>query len=105
MLAQELSCTVIGLEGIVEVKVEVEVEVDANYGLPSIVIVGLPDSPVQEIRKQVQSAIKNSGLQFPCRQVSAHLAPASNPKGSLAYDLSIASGVVVDCRKITQGAF
>ena len=53
MLARVFSCAVIGLEGVV-----VEVEVDTSQGLPSIVIVGLPDAAVQESRERVQSAIK-----------------------------------------------
>jgi magnesium chelatase family protein len=41
MLARVYSCAVIGLEGVI-----VEVEVDTGEGLPSIVIVGLPDAAV-----------------------------------------------------------
>ncbi|MBP7355531.1 MAG: magnesium chelatase, partial [Longilinea sp.] len=58
MLARVLSCAVIGLDGVI-----VEVEVDTGPGLPSIVIVGLPDAAVQESRERVQAAIKNAGLE------------------------------------------
>jgi magnesium chelatase family protein len=44
----------------------VEVEVDLiNQGLPSFMLVGLPDTAVQEARERVRAAIKNSGARFP----------------------------------------
>jgi magnesium chelatase family protein len=43
---------VIGLEGVF-----VEVEVDTSLGLPTMMIVGLPDTAVQESRERVQSAL------------------------------------------------
>lgn len=72
MLARVYSCAVIGLEGVV-----VEVEVDTGDGLPSITIVGLPDTAIQESRERVQSAIKNAGLYFPRRRLIVNLAPAA----------------------------
>ena len=39
MLAKVFSCAVIGLDGVV-----IEVEVDTGRGLPTFVIVGLPDA-------------------------------------------------------------
>jgi len=44
---------VIGLDGAI-----VEVEVDAANGLPTFVVVGLPDAAVQESRERVQAAIR-----------------------------------------------
>ena len=72
MLARVYSCAVIGLEGVI-----VEVEVDTGDGLPSITIVGLPDTAIQESRERVQSAIKNAGLYFPRRRLIVNLAPAA----------------------------
>ena len=60
MLARVFSCAVIGLEGVI-----IEVELDTGQGLPNIVVVGLPDTAVQESRERVQSAIKNSGRSLP----------------------------------------
>ena len=42
MLARVFTCAVVGLDGVV-----VEVEVDTSNGLPTIIIVGLPDAAVQ----------------------------------------------------------
>jgi magnesium chelatase family protein len=90
MLARVYSCAVIGLEGVI-----VEVEVDTSEGLPSIVIVGLPDAAVQESRERVQSAIKNAGLYYPRKRLTVNLAPASVRKEGPAYDLPIALGVLI----------
>lgn len=90
MLARVYSCAVIGLDGVV-----VEVEVDTGPGLPSIVIVGLPDAAVQESRERVQMAIKNAGLEFPRKRVTVNLAPAAVRKEGPAYDLPIALGVLI----------
>jgi magnesium chelatase family protein len=81
---------VIGLEGVI-----VEVEVDTGEGLPSIIIVGLPDAAVQESRERVQAAIKNAGLYYPRKRLTVNLAPASVRKEGPAYDLPIAMGVLV----------
>ena len=90
MLARVYSCAVIGLEGVI-----VEVEVDTGQGLPAIIIVGLPDTAVQESRERVQSAIKNAGLYFPRKRVTVNLAPAAVRKEGPAYDLPIAIGVLI----------
>jgi magnesium chelatase family protein len=90
MLAKVFSCAVIGLDGVV-----VEVEVDTGRGLPTFVIVGLPDAAVQESREQVQAAVKNAGFYFPSQRVTVNLAPASIRKEGPAYDLPIAVGVLI----------
>ena len=74
MLAKVTSCAVIGLEGII-----VEVEVDASHGLPSLFMVGLPDTAVQESRDRVRTAIRNSECRFPGNRVTINLAPAGSP--------------------------
>lgn len=96
MLACIHSCAVIGLEGVI-----VEVEVDTGQGLPSMVIVGLPDTAVQESRERVQMAIKNAGLFYPRKRVTVNLAPASVRKEGPAYDLPIALGVLVATEQIS----
>ncbi|MBN1440889.1 MAG: YifB family Mg chelatase-like AAA ATPase [Anaerolineales bacterium] len=90
MLARVSSCAVIGLDGAV-----VDTEVDVANGMPSFVIVGLPDTAVQESRERVQAAVKNAGLSFPYRRVTVNLAPADLRKEGPAYDLPIALGLLV----------
>ncbi len=92
MLAKVNACAVIGLEGVI-----VDVEVDLTPGFtPPITIVGLPDISVQESKERVQSAIRNSGLEFPRgKRIRVNLAPATVRKEGSAYDLPIALGVLV----------
>jgi magnesium chelatase family protein len=90
MLACVLSCAILGLDGAI-----VHTQVDVTNGLPSFIVVGLPDTAVQESRERVQAAVKNAGLTFPHRRVTVNLAPASLRKEGPAYDLPIALGVLV----------
>ena len=53
----------------------VEVQADVSNGLPTTIIVGLPDTAVQESRERVRSAIKNSGFKYPQTRVSLNLSP------------------------------
>ena len=98
MLARVFSCAVLGLDGVI-----VEVEVDLANGLPGVIIVGLPDTAVQESRERVQSAIKNSGLLFPRKHVRVNLAPASVRKEGPSYDLPIALGILAASDQIPIG--
>ena len=98
MLAKVHSCAIVGLEGAI-----VEVEVDTSRGLPSFVIVGLPDAAVQESRERVQAAVKNAGLEFPCHRLTVNLAPASLRKEGPAYDLPIALGALAATGQIRPG--
>jgi len=96
MLAKVNACAVIGLDGII-----VDVEVDLAPGIkPPIVIVGLPDTSVQESKERVQSAIRNTGLEYPRKKVRVNLAPASVQKGGPAYDLPIALGILLANRQL-----
>ncbi|MBU0493210.1 MAG: YifB family Mg chelatase-like AAA ATPase, partial [Chloroflexi bacterium] len=94
MLASVTSCAVVGLEGAI-----VEVEVDISPGLPSLIIVGLPDAALKESRERVRAAIDNSGLHWPMKRVTVNLAPADMRKEGPAYDLPIAAGVLVASRQ------
>jgi len=89
VLAKVHSCAIVGLEGAI-----VEVEVDTSRGLPSFIIVGLPDAAVQESRERVQAAVKNAGLTFPRGRLTVNLAPAALRKEGPAYDLPIALGAL-----------
>ncbi|GAB4444619.1 MAG: YifB family Mg chelatase-like AAA ATPase [Anaerolineae bacterium] len=90
MLAKVTSCAVVGLDGVL-----IQVEVDISRGLPSMTIVGLPDTAVQESRERVRAAIKNTGLPFPVERLTINLAPADIRKAGPAYDLPIAVGILL----------
>lgn len=89
MLTKVYSASVIGLDAAV-----VEVEVDISSGLPATIIVGLPDTAVQEAKERVKSAIKNSNAVFPRTRVSINLAPADLPKTGSHFDLPIAISIL-----------
>ena len=89
MLAQTLSASLLGVEGL-----PVRVEVDVAFGLPSLTIVGLAGSQVQEARERVRSALRNSGFELPSRRITVNLAPADVPKDGTAYDVAIAVGIL-----------
>lgn len=72
----------------------VEVEADVSNGLPTTIIVGLPDTAVQESRERVRSAIKHSGFQYPQTRISLNLAPGSLPKVGTQFDVPIALAIL-----------
>jgi magnesium chelatase family protein len=90
-LAKVYSCAVVGLDGVL---VEVEVDVGSPHGQPGIVIVGLPDSAVQESRERVRAAIRHSGGRVPFGKITVNLAPADLKKAGPTYDLPIAVGIL-----------
>ncbi|OQA52976.1 MAG: Competence protein ComM [candidate division WS2 bacterium ADurb.Bin280] len=88
----------------------VEVEVDSGAGIPSLVVVGLPDKAVEESKERVRLAIKNSGFSFPQKKIVVNLAPADVKKEGPLYDLPIAMGVLssggfIDFEKIKNIIF
>ena len=95
MLANVKSCAMIGLDGVI-----VEVEVDQDFGMPRIVLVGLPDAAVNESKERVQTAIKNAGYKFPNHKITINLAPASVRKVGPVYDLPIAIATLAASNQI-----
>src|SRR3990172_11675812 len=89
VLARVRSAAVHGLEAY-----PVDVEVDVGRGLPSFVIVGLPDEAVQESKERVRAAIRNAGYDVPARRITVNLAPADVRKAGPSFDLPIAVGVL-----------
>ncbi|MFG0380243.1 YifB family Mg chelatase-like AAA ATPase [Pseudomonas sp. zbq_18] len=72
----------------------VTVEAHLANGLPSLALVGLPETAVKESKDRVRSAIQNSGFDFPARKITLNLAPADLPKDGGRFDLAIALGVL-----------
>ena len=60
MLARINSATLLGIDA-----VALQIEVDISRGLRNFTIVGLPDAAVKESRDRVESALRNSGFEFP----------------------------------------
>lgn len=72
----------------------VAVEVHLANGLPSISIVGMPETAVKESKDRVRAAILNSNFEFPNRRITINLAPADLPKEGGRFDLPIALGIL-----------
>lgn len=72
----------------------VTVEAHLANGLPSMALVGLPETAVKESKDRVRSAILNSGFDFPPRRITLNLAPADLPKDGGRFDLAIALGIL-----------
>lgn len=73
----------------------VTIEVHISNGLPSLSIVGLPETAVKESKDRVRSAIINSAFDFPTRRITINLAPADLPKREGGrFDLPIALGIL-----------
>ncbi|RJQ19747.1 MAG: ATP-binding protein [Nitrospiraceae bacterium] len=91
MLSKILSAALIGIDAHI---VEVEVDITAK-GLPHFATVGLPDAAVKESKERVRAALKNTGFNFPLKQITVNLAPADLKKEGSAFDLPIAIGITV----------
>lgn len=96
MISKVLSAAVIGLDAEI-----IEVEADVTNGLPATVVVGLPDTSVQESRERVKTAIKNSECSYPQTRVSVNLAPADVPKLGTHFDLPIALAILMAAEQVT----
>lgn len=73
----------------------VEIEAYITAGLPSMNIVGLADTAVEEARDRVRAAISNSKLSFPSeRKITVGLSPASLHKRGSGLDLGIALAIL-----------
>ncbi len=100
MLANVPSCTLVGLEG---VRIDVEVDIYKQAQLPSLTIVGLPDTAVREAGERVRAAIVNSGLRYPRGRLTVNLAPADLRKEGPAFDLPIAVGLLAASGQVDDG--
>ena len=89
MLARVWSASLVGIDAL-----KVGVEVDLSGGLPGAVIVGLPDTAVQESRERVKAALKNAGFAFPLRKVVINLTPADLRKEGPIFDLPISVAIL-----------
>ncbi len=72
----------------------VVVELDVRSGLPAFAIVGLADATVREARERIQTAIRNSGFEWPRRRITANLAPGDLRKAGPGLDLALACAIL-----------
>ncbi len=72
----------------------VVVELDVRSGLPAFTIVGLADAAVREARERIQTAVRNSGFEWPRRRITANLAPGDLRKAGPGLDLALACAIL-----------
>ena len=96
MLVKTYGAAMYGIDAIV---VTIEVLIDKGVGIS---IVGLPDAAVKESYERIRSAVKESGYDFPRRQVVVNLAPADIKKEGAAYDLPLAVSILAADEKIAS---
>lgn len=78
----------------------VTVEVHLSGGLPSMHLVGLPETAVRESKDRVRAALINSGFKWPQSRITISLAPAELPKEGGGFDLPIALGLLAASKQI-----
>ncbi|HEV2891287.1 MAG TPA: YifB family Mg chelatase-like AAA ATPase [Frankiaceae bacterium] len=98
-LGRAWSIGLVGLDGHV-----VEVEADLAAGIPAFVLIGLPDTTMQEARDRVRAAVVNSGREWPQRRITLALSPAALPKRGSGFDLAMAVAVLVASEALPAGA-
>ncbi|WP_414573609.1 YifB family Mg chelatase-like AAA ATPase [Nostoc sp. CCY 9925] len=96
MLARVWSASIVGIDA-----VKVGVEVDVSGGLPGIVVLGLPDSAIQESKERVKATLKNAGFAFPMRKIVINLTPADLRKEGPCFDLPISVGILAASEQVS----
>lgn len=94
MLSKVYSAAIHGIDARI---VTIETSVERGCGM---MIVGLPDTAVKESIQRIMSAIKQSGLQQPRKNVVINLAPADVKKEGASFDLPMAIGMLVASEQI-----
>lgn len=82
----------------------VRVETHLGGGLPSVSMVGLPETAVRESKDRVRSALLTSKFEFPVGRVTINLSPADLPKEGGRFDLPIAIGILAASGQIPAKA-
>ena len=65
-----------------------------------ILLIGLPDAAVKESRDRIESALRESGMPMPRKQIVINLAPADIRKEGALYDVPIAIAIMAAAEKI-----
>ena len=97
MLSKIKSIALNGLDGNL-----VEIQTDISNGIPEFEIVGLPDTSVKEAKQRINTAIKNSNIEFPNKKILINLAPANIRKEGTSFDLAMAVGILIAMGNIPE---
>ena len=89
LLSKVYTAALSGVDGF-----EVVVECSAQKKIPTLEIIGLPDTAVKEARERIRAAITNSGIRFPSMEIILNLAPANRKKEGSSFDLAMLVSVL-----------
>ena len=95
-------CPAMSLEGLRGAVVEVETHVAS--GLPAFVLIGLPDTALDEAKDRVRAALQSSGCRVPAKRVTTNMSPASLRKHGSGFDVAIAVSILVAAGTIHHAA-
>lgn len=66
-----------------------------SRSLPSIEIIGLPDSAIKESRERLRAAFRACGVEIPPHKYVINLAPSDVRKSGTLFDMAIAMGLLL----------
>ncbi|MCX2719730.1 YifB family Mg chelatase-like AAA ATPase [Lentiprolixibacter aurantiacus] len=89
MLSRVFASAVLGVEART-IGIEVNVDIGIGYHL-----VGLPDNAIKESNYRIAAALQNNGYKIPGKKITINLFPADLRKEGSAYDLTLATGILV----------
>jgi magnesium chelatase family protein len=96
MLTKVFGSAVFGVDA---TTITVEVNIDKGIGYH---LVGLPDNAIKESNYRIAAALQNNGYKIPGKKITLNMAPADLRKEGSAYDLTLATGILVSSGQIDQ---
>src|SRR5210317_2264377 len=90
------------IQGIHATKITIEVNITQGI---RFFIVGLADHAIRESQQRIESAITNSGFDWPRFRVVINLAPADLRKEGTHFDLPLAVGILAASNQVSTERF
>src|SRR5210317_830092 len=87
------------IQGIHATKITIEVNITQGI---RFFIVGLADHAIRESQQRIESAITNSGFDWPRFRVVINMAPADIRKEGTHFDLPLAVGILAASQQVEQ---
>ncbi|MFC4635648.1 YifB family Mg chelatase-like AAA ATPase [Dokdonia ponticola] len=98
MLTKVFGSAVFGVDA---TTITVEVNVDKGIGYH---LVGLPDNAIKESNYRIAAALQNNSYKIPGKKIIINMSPADMRKEGSAYDLTLATGILVATGQIKGDA-
>lgn len=92
-MSQPTSARSVALQGMAATIVEIEASLGG--GLPQVIVVGLPDSSINEAKQRCRAAVTSSGFAWPTQLLTFNLTPATLRKQGSHYDVGMIAAMWV----------